>query len=191
MCLKRILLVASVAGFAATAGWSDIAPPVAENTANPAAPANRKTVEHDGQVFALAQRTTGKNVETDEYTLADEKIANWTQLVTVQRLLLAQPTDADAFVAYFRQRVTEDGATLDVLTPGKRASVFAVRFPKSDQNEEQVMICFAFIDAASPERLNIVQYAIKPMRCAVATTAARLKSWRDKFMVQANAFARK
>ncbi len=191
MGLKHILLVASVAGFAATVSRSEGAAAVGDATANPVTSANRKTVEHDGQVFALAQSTTGKNVETDEYTLADEKIANWTQLVTVQRLLLAKPTDADAFVTYFRQRVTEDGASLDVLAPGKRASVFAVRFPKSDQNEEQVMICLAFVDAASPERLNIVQYAIKPMRCAVPTTAARLKSWRDKFIAQANAFARK
>lgn len=148
---------------------------------------DRRTVEHDGQVFSLASSTAIRNVATDEYTVAGEKIAAWTQLVTVQRLTLSQATDADAFVAYFKQRIADDGATLDVLSPGRTASVFSVRFPKSERNEEQVMVCLVMADPAEPCRLHIVQYAIKPLRFPIETTAARLKSWRDKFVAQAHA----
>ncbi len=163
----------------------DAAPPP-----NPS-PTTRKTVEHDGQAFELANTTVGKNVETDEYVVAGEKIGDWTQLLTVQRLTLAKPTPTDEFLAYFQKKVqTEDGGTLEVLKQHKGASVFAVRFPKSERNEEQVMICLAFTDAANAPVLNIVQYAIKPTRASVDLVAMRIKSWRDKFVQQAQALAR-
>lgn len=157
----------------------------------PAVPAaTRKTVEHDGQTFELATSTTGKNVRTDEYVVAGEQIADWTQLVTVQRLTIGRPTATSEFLAYFRTRVeSESGATLDVLREGKAASVFAARFPKSARNDEQVMICLAFADAADPATLDIVQYAIKPTRVPVALVERRIKSWRDKFLRQAQAAA--
>jgi hypothetical protein len=149
------------------------------------APRVRKTIEQGGQTFELANSTANQTVETDEYVAAGEKIGDWTQLVTVQRLMLPKPTDSDAFVAYFKKRIGEDGATLDVMLQTKAASVFAVRFPKTERNDEQVMICLAFVDVAKPTFLNIVQYAIKPTRGAVATTTSRIQSWRDKFLAQA------
>ncbi len=148
-----------------------------------------RRIVHDGQAFELASSTVGKNVETDEYVLAGEKIAKWTQLLTVQRLALAKPAAADEFLAYFRKRVGEDKATLDMLMDGRTASVFAVRFPKTEQNEEQVMICLAFVDSLNPARLNIVQYAIKPTRTPVAEVERHITSWRDKFVEQARAMA--
>ncbi len=153
----------------------------------PAAPESvaKPFIEHGGQRFELASSTTSKEVETDEYVAAGEKISDWTQLVTVQRLKLSRSAAADAFVAYFRKRVEEDTASLDVLTESRNASVFVVRFPKSDRNDEQVMICLAFVDAAKPSLLNVIQYAIKPMRCSVPEATARIRSWRDKFLRQA------
>lgn len=145
-------------------------------------------MEHDGQAFALANSTTTDHVQTDEYVVSGEKIADWSQLVTVQRLTLAQPTPADEFVAYFRKRVeAEDGATLEILQQAKSASVFAVRFPKSERNDEQMMICLAFVDRGTPKLLNIVQYALKPGRVSADLAAMRLQSWRDKFLAQAQA----
>lgn len=146
-----------------------------------------KPIVHEGETFELASSSATRSVETHEYTTSGEKLGEWTQLVTVQRVTREKPTSADAFVAYFKKRVAEDGATLDVLSATKSAAVFAVRFPKSDRNDEQVMICLAFADPNRPERLNIVQYAIKPTKCAVDLAATRIKSWRDKFLAQAKA----
>jgi hypothetical protein len=163
------------------------APPTA-GTAERAAPVPRKTFEHDGQTFELANSTTAKNVETDEYVVAGEKIADWSQVVTVQRLTMAQPTPSDEFLAYFQKRLNgEDGANLEILRQAKRASIFTVRFPKSEQNEEQIMICLAFADPAKPSVLNIVQYALKPSRVSANLAEMRMKSWRDKFLTQAQA----
>lgn len=187
MRVNRFLVLASVCGFAAAIGWADVARPVAAAAVATPTTADRKTVEHDGEVFALAQSSANQHVETDEYTLTGETIGNWTQLLTVQRLALTPATDADAFVAYFQKQVVADGATLDVLVSGKMASVFAVRFPKSERNDEQVMVCLAMVDLKKSQQLDIVQYAIKPLRVPVAATTAHLKSWRDKFVAQAKA----
>lgn len=160
-----------------------------EPTRGPAGPEpTPKPIVHDGETFDLANSIATKSVQTDEYTIAGEKLGQWSQLITVQRLTLEQPAAVDAFVDYFRTRIVEDGATLDVLSGTKAAAVFAVRFPKSDRNDEQVMICLAFVDPVDPEVLNLVQYAIKPTKCPVDITAARIKSWRDRFLAQAHTF---
>jgi hypothetical protein len=149
-----------------------------------------KTVEHDGQIFELATSTTRNNVATDEYVIGGEKIAEWTQLVTVQRLTLAKATATDEFLAYFQKRVqAEAGSSLEILKQAKAASVFAVRFPRSERNDEQVMICLAFVDSAEPTVLNIVQYALKPSRVPIDVAEPRIRSWRDKFITQATALA--
>jgi hypothetical protein len=151
----------------------------------------RKTVEHDGQVFELTNSTTRNNVATDEYIVAGEKITEWTQLVTVQRLTLSKPTRTDEFLAYFRKQMqAEDGSSLEILKQSEAASVFAVRFPKSDRNDEQVMICLAFSDSANAAILNIVQYALKPTRVSVDLAEMHLRSWRDKFVAQADELAK-
>jgi hypothetical protein len=161
----------------------------AENAAAPAAAT--KTIEHDGQTFKLASSATGKNVETDEYVQAGETLADWTQLLTVQRMTLAKATPTDEFVAYFQKRIqAESGATLQILKQSKAVSVFAVRFPKSDGNDEQVMICLALTDPAKTGVLNIVQYAIKPTRLSVDLVEMRIKSWRDRFLHQSEAISR-
>lgn len=192
--ISALLLVATIA-------WAEEPPHeppspavTAESPATtmPATAAPRKIIEHDGETFELAHTTSSKNVDTDEYVVAGETIADWTQLLTVQRLTLAKPTATDEFLAYFQKRVqSEDGASLDILKQSKLASVFAVRFPKSDRNEEQVMICLAFSEPTNAAVLNIVQYAIKPTRSSVDLVEMRIRSWRDKFVHQAQTFAAK
>lgn len=156
---------------------------VAAEPDNAGAP-GRRTVEHEGQVFELASSLAGANVETHEYVPVGETLATWTQLVTVQRLTLPGPRTTDEFLAYFEKRVREDGASWEVLRRTASASVFVVRFPASDRNEEQVMICLGMLDPAKATLVNIVQYAIKPQRVPVAAVESRLKSWRDKFLRQ-------
>jgi len=184
--MRFLILFFAACQAVAFAGSASPAAPASE-VPPPNAAAAKCTIVHDNQTFELANSTATKTVETDEYTASGEKLGEWTQLVTVQRLRLGGPATAASFVDYFKQKVAEDGASLEVLSPGKVASVFAVRFPKSDRNDEQVMICLAFSDAAKPELMNIVQYAIKPARCSVAEVASRIKSWRDKFVAQARA----
>lgn len=148
----------------------------------------QNTIENNGQVFALTNRTTGQNVETDEYVLAGEQLTDWTQLVTVQRLTLAQATPTSGFLAYFQKRIqAENGATLEVVRQSTTASVFVVSFPKSQYNDEQVMICLAFAEPSLPTRLNIVQYAVKPARVAKELAETQVRSWRTKFLAQADA----
>jgi hypothetical protein len=163
------------------------APPLsAPSTDGEVIAAVQKTIEHDGQVFELANSTSRNNVATDEYVVAGEKITEWTQLITVQRLTLAKPTRTDEFLAYFRKQMqAEDGSSLEILKQGELASVFAVRFPKSVRNDEQVMICLAFTDSANAAVLNIVQYALKPTRVSIDLAEMRIRSWRDKFVAQA------
>lgn len=151
---------------------------------------SRTAIEHDGERFELANRSALRNVETDEYVLAGEKIGRWTQLVTVQRLTLPKPCAADRFVGYFQSRVRrENGTSLEVLREGAAASVFHVRFAASDRNAEQEMICLAFVDRQRPSRLNIVQFAIKPAGLAPAVLRARVRSWRERFLQQADALS--
>lgn len=182
--LLAVLTVASAAG--ATEG----APIPAAPSPPSAAASSLNSVEHDGQTFELANRTSARNVETDEYVVAGENLETWTQLVTVQRLTLMKPMPTEAFVGYFQKRLLdENGATLEVLKQAKTAAVFAVRFSPSDRNEEQVMVCLAFVDPTNPALLNVVQYAIKPTRLGVDVVESRLKSWRDKLLRQAEAMS--
>jgi hypothetical protein len=189
------LIVFAAATLAYAGDNPPLAPPPAVESAAPVAtetpPAtSRKTVVHDGQTFELASSSALKNVETDEYVLAGEKLAEWTQLVTVQRLTLGKPTTADEFVAYFQKRLeSEAGATLEILKQAKPASVFVVRFPKSERNDEQVMLCLAFGDPDKSAVLNIIQYAIKPTRASVTLAEMRIKSWRNKLVHQAEAMS--
>jgi uncharacterized protein YmfQ (DUF2313 family) len=162
--------------------------PPAQASVAPDGPAHR-TVEHDGQTFELVRSTADQAVRTDEYVVAGEKIADWTQLVTVQRLTRAMPARIDAFLAYFRKRVTEDGATFEVLKEAKTAGVFVVRFPKSERNEEQVMICLALAGGDTIPHMDIVQYAIKPTRLPVDVVEMRIRSWKDQFLAQAKGAA--
>lgn len=174
---------------AATASAAE--PALPKSTPAPAEPpVSRNVVEHDGQTFELANRASSNNLETDEFVVAGETLGNWTQLVTVQRLTLPKPMSTQEFVTYFQKRLQdENGASLEVLKQAKSASVFVVRFPQSDRNDEQVMICLAFAEAAHPVLLNVVQYAIKPTRVSVDLVEARIKSWRNKFVRQAEAMA--
>lgn len=147
----------------------------------------RATVEHEGQSFALAQSSVAANVETDEYILAGEKLATWTQLVTVQRLTLVRSAAADEFLTYFGKKVAADGGSFEILSRGRPASIFAVRFPRTSDYDEQVMVCLALSNVAKPTELNIVQYAIKPGAMPEGTAESHLKSWRDRFVRQAKA----
>lgn len=102
--------------------------------------------------------------------------------------IFIQPRVADAIGGYFQKRLQEEsGASLEVLKQTKSAAVFAVRFPPSDRNEEQVMVCLAFGDPTNAAAFNVVQYAIKPTRLGVDLVEAHLKSWRDKLLRQAEA----
>jgi hypothetical protein len=139
---------------------------------------------HGDKTFELVNRTATATVETDEYAAAGESLSNWTELVTVQRLTLAKPAGSDAFAAFFKKRIGEEGGSLEVLAQSHAASVFSVRFPRSERNDEQVMVCLAFVDRQTPTRMNIVQYALKPARFEVPVIAERLKSWRDQFARQ-------
>jgi hypothetical protein len=177
----------------AAEAWTAAAPLPAAATATTAtaaapavaAPAAARRIEHAGDVFGLANSTTAENVSTDEYTCEGEKLGTWTQLVTVQRVSLGKPAGTDDFVAYFKAKVAEDGASLDVLTKSRQATVFAVRFPQRGSDDEQVMMCLAFADRATVGVLNIVQYAVKPTRLPVGAVTMKLKAWRDRLMAQA------
>jgi hypothetical protein len=183
--MKLLSVLALVSAVLAVRGADN--PPLSDPSAvSEALAATRKTVEHDGQLFELANSTSRNHVATDEYIVAGEKITEWTQLITVQRLTLAKPTRTDEFLAYFRKQMqTEVGSSLEILKQTDAASVFAVRFPKSDRNDEQVMICLAFTDSGNAAVLNIVQYALKPTRVSVDLAEMRIRSWRDKFLAQA------
>lgn len=163
------------------------APPTTETATNgPTSAADRKTIEHAGQTFELATSSARENVATDEYVLTGEKITQWSQLVTVQRLTLAKTTAADEFLAYFQKRLqAEEGSTAEVLKQSPKVSVFAVRFPKSERNDEQVMICLVLADPEQSNVLNIVQYALKPSRVPAQLAERQLRAWRDRFVAQA------
>lgn len=176
LCLLLLAPVAVVAEeTSGPVGSGDAAQPPATQPAR---------IEHDGQAFELARSSNDRNVLTDEYLISGETLADWTQLVTVQRLKQPTPARIDAFLAYFSKRVAGDGATFQVLKETASAGVFVVRFPKSDTNEEQVMICLVLAGSGEKPHLDIVQYAIKPTRLPVDVVEMRIKSWRDRFLGQ-------
>lgn len=149
-------------------------------------PDETRAISHNGQTFLLASSTKGPNVETEEYLLRGEKLAEWSQLLTMQRLTLENPSTPDEFAAYFQKRVNQEGgARLELIQQSKAAAVFAVHFAKSEQNEEQVMVCLVLADKGGS--LNLVQFAIKPARLMPEVVAAQLKSWKTKFTQQAAA----
>lgn len=164
---------------------ADAAPgSTAASTDESSAPDIRPRIEHYGQLFQLAGSTAGRNCETDEYTIPGEMLDSWSQLVTVQRLRPLKATGTDAFLSYFRDRLRSTEASLEILRQSPDASVFAVRFARTEQHEEQVMICLAMRGAREPGVLNIIQYAIKPHALPLEMVEARIRSWRDKFLRQ-------
>jgi hypothetical protein len=156
----------------------------------PTPPATRKTVEHNGQTFELVNSLKEERVETDEYVIVGEKLGEWTQLLTVQRLTVEKPATAEEFAAYFQKKVQQEGgASLQVIHQARAAAVFAARFPKSDSNEEQIIECLAFCDPKKPNVISLIQYAVKPHRIAQDVVELQLKSWQAKFVQQATALA--
>jgi len=162
---------------------------MAEETAAPAPEAKRITL--NGQTFELANSTNGENIATEEYVLSGEKLATWTQLVTVQRITLAKPSSPDEFAAYFQKKISqESGARLDLLQQGRAACVFSTYFAKSDQNDEQMMVCLVFSEVKTPQVLNLIQYAIKPNQLAQSVVEMQLKAWKAQFSQQALSMVR-
>ena len=162
---------------------------VAEEVAPPTPEPKRITL--NGQTFELANSTNGENIATEEYVLSGEKLAAWTQLVTVQRITLAKPSSPDEFATYFQKRISqESGARLDFLQQGRAACVFSTYFAKSDQNDEQMMVCLVFSEVKTPQVLNLVQYAIKPNQLAQSVVELQLKAWKAQFSQQALSLVR-
>ncbi|PTX91346.1 hypothetical protein [Opitutus sp. ER46] len=145
----------------------------------------RRTIEHGGEIFALASESRRGSIETAEYLPVGETLEQWTQMVTVQRLTFVTRRTPEDFLQSFRAHVCQDGASLDVLKQGGNAAVFAVRLPASESNDEQVVIGIVFAEASAPTLLNVVQYAMKPTRRPVPLVAAQLQAWRDAFVRQA------
>ena len=162
---------------------------MAEEAALSAPEAKRITL--NGQTFELANSTNGENIATEEYVLSGEKLATWTQLVTVQRITLAKPSSPDEFATYFQKKISqENGARLDLLQQGRTACVFSTYFAKSDQNEEQMMVCLVFSEVKTPQVLNLIQYAIKPNQLAQSVVEMQLKAWKTQFSQQALSLVR-
>jgi len=169
----------------AVVGRAEESAPVSESVPEP------KKITLNGQTFELANSVTGENIATEEYVLAGEKLAAWTQLITVQRITLAKPGSPDEFVSFFQKKISQEpGARLDLLQQGRAACVFSAFFAKSDQNDEQMMVCLVFADPKTPQVLNLIQYGIKPNKLARSVVELQLKAWKAQFTQQALGMAR-
>lgn len=144
----------------------------------------KATLTYAGQAFELAQSRPGERLSTDEYTLPGEKLGEWTQLVTVQRLAGTAPANPEQLVQFFRLRLKSEEATLDLLAETEKGRAFVVRFPARGTTEEQVMICLAFVDPTQRQVLNVVQYAVKPHRVGAQVAATQLRAWKERLVAQ-------
>jgi len=160
-------------------------PPPPETAAPAAAVPSKRTIVQNGQTFEFASESKAPNCETQEYVVQGEDLANWSQLLTLQRITLAEAATPADFVAFFNRKTQEEGdAKLEILQQGLAACVFAVHFQKSDRNEEQVMLCMVTKDK-KPTILNLIQYAIKPAKLSSDVVTLQLKSWQSRFCTQA------
>lgn len=186
--MKRHLIVPTAmwaACLAPTAAAGDGSPVDAFAAPQPASVvADKPTLTYAGQTFELAQTRPGDRLATAEYTLAGEKLAEWTQLVTVQKVTGTQPANPEQLVQFFRLRLKPDEAKLDLLAETEKGRAFAVHFPAKGATEEQVMICLAFVDPAQRQVLNVVQYAVKPHRAGAEVAATQLRAWKDRLVAQ-------
>jgi len=101
----------------------------------------------------------------------------------VQRITLAQPSSPDEFATYFQKKISqENGARLDLLQQGRTACVFSTYFAKSDQNEEQMMVCLVFSEVKTPQRAQsdpVCDQAEPSSRSP--SSELQLKAWKAQF----------
>lgn len=141
-----------------------------------------------GQSFHLAQSCGAAEIETHEYTLEGESLKDWSQLVTVQRLNCRQQTLPKDFITYSKERLARDPSQAAFLTQpaGKRSGLFTVHFRKTEEQEEQIVVCLVLQAPSDPQRLQILQYAAKPGRLSPPLLEAQLRAWKERFQAQAS-----
>lgn len=149
-----------------------------------------KEIKINGQVFTLANNSASGLVSTFEYTLAGEQYSEWTQLLTHQVIALANPVTAEEFVAYFQRKVRESdpGTAFEVVRQSPRAAVFQVVFPRTQVQDEQIMLCLCFPDPHRAE-MNVVQYALRPNKLSANLVQLQVKSWLNILSQRATAVA--
>ena len=158
-------------------------------------PEKSRSIVVNGQTFNLVNSKVDGLVTTYEYAISGERYEDWTQLLTHQIINLATPVTAEQFSSFFERKLkeTDPKASMEILQTYSKAIVFQVQFPRTEAQDDQIMVCLAF---ANPKRaqMNVIQYALKPNRLAANLAELQLKSWQglltNKAAVAENAEAK-
>jgi|GEM_PF-5125606 len=140
----------------------------------------------NGQTFHLVNSKSDGLVTSFEYALAGEKYEDWTQLLTHQVIGLTNPVTAEQFAAFFQRKLKDDDpkASMEIIQSFRKAVVFQVRFPRTEGQDDQVMVCLAFPDTKHAQ-MNVIQYALKPNRLSGNLAELQLKSWQGMLCAKA------
>ena len=159
--------------------------------ASPAA--DRHTIQQYGLTFILSRSTRSDSTATEEYFLQGESAESWSQMITYQRLILAEPLGAGEYVTWLKKHFeqTHGGPRLKVVRLGKAASIFGVQYDKTDTTGGQFgLVLVTVADPRRPNELHLIQYAINVNRISPEETDLQIKRWQALFQSQAESVGR-
>lgn len=142
----------------------------------------------EGETFVLRSSSRADGVETEEYGLDGQDPENWTELITCQRLALAEVLNADEYVALLKQRLQNSDPTahLRVLQTNPRAAVFGIEYKAEDPRDAQLaFVLVTALGAAHSSEIQLIQYTARPGAMDFSQLRARAKRWQARFQSQA------
>lgn len=155
--------------------------------------AERRTIQQYGLTYILARSTRNDSTETEEYFLQGESAASWSQMITYQRLVLAESLSTAEYVGWLKKHFEKvsGGPRLKVVQQGKAASIFGVHYGKTDTMGEQFGLALVTkADPRRPNELHLVQYAINIDRVSIEQMELQVKRWQALFQSQAASISR-
>lgn len=148
---------------------ADGAPPVAASAAR---------ITHQGQAFELAQHQENGDLETDEYLPVGETLADWSQLVTVQRL--RRPTSVQEAAEFIKTSFEKEfSAEVRQLEHSSRHVLLIASVPAQKSTCAHKVLCLVSASLAANASLVVVQFAQRQDSPSSASDVI-LNSWRER-----------
>lgn len=153
----------------------------------------RRTIQQYGLTFILTRSVRHDSTETEEYFLQGESAESWSQMITYQRLILAESLTAAEYVTWLKKHFdqVERAPRLKVVQQSKAAAIFGVHYAKTDTAGEQFGLALVTMaDPRRPNELHLVQYVINIDRVPLEQMELQVKRWQALFQSQAASLSR-
>lgn len=146
----------------------------------PPAPTTQKPcISHRDQVFNLTRHQENGDLETDEYLLPGESLADWSQLITVQRL--RRPVALEAAAKFIQTSFEKEfSATVSSLGQSNHHRLLQANIPEQTTTQQHRVLCLLSDGLQENASLVVIQFALRPSTGSPAAQDALFISWRDR-----------